>query len=135
MTIVKVDEVHALDRGGGVVSIPLITRDADATALVTTGISTYPTGTGAPLHTHNCDEQVTLLEGEAEVDVEGVVTSLRPYDTTYIRAGQAHAFRNSGEGPMTILWIYPTQHVTRTLAATGRTVEHLSPDDLMGVSE
>ena len=32
---------------------------------------------------------------------------------------------------MVILWIYPTQQVTRTLSATGETVAHLSDDDLM----
>jgi hypothetical protein len=31
-----------------------------------------------------------------------------------------------------ILWIYPTRHVTRTLAATGKTVGHLSAEDMMG---
>jgi hypothetical protein len=31
--------------------------------LITTGISTYPARTGAPLHVHNCDEQVHLARG------------------------------------------------------------------------
>ena len=135
MTVIKAHDVRALDRGGGVTSIPLITKDCDPAAVITTGISTYPPGTGAPLHVHNCDEQVTLLEGEGEVEIEGVFTPLRPYDSTYVRAGDSHAFRNSGETPMKILWIYPTQNVTRTLAATGRTVEHLSADDLMTGSD
>jgi quercetin dioxygenase-like cupin family protein len=95
-------------------------------------VSTYPKGTGAPLHTHNCDEQVTLLEGAGEVEIDGVVTILRPYDSTYIPAGQRHAFRNIDDVPMKILWIYPTQRVTRTLVATGETVEHLSDHDMMG---
>jgi mannose-6-phosphate isomerase-like protein (cupin superfamily) len=81
---------------------------------------------------HNCDEQVTLLEGSGEVEIEGAVTPLVPYDSTYIPAGQRHAFRNKGDEPMRILWIYPTQEVTRTLMSTGETVAHLSDDDLMG---
>jgi hypothetical protein len=32
---------------------------------------------------------------------------------------------------MTILWIYPTQSVNRTMIGTGETVEHLSDRDLM----
>jgi quercetin dioxygenase-like cupin family protein len=131
VTIVKVDEVRRLDRGGGVVTIPQVTRHSDDTALITTGISTYPVGTGAPLHVHNCDEQVTLLAGLGEVEIDGVVTGLRPWDTTYIQAGRRHAFRNVSAEPMTILWIYPTQNVTRTLIATGETIEHLSERDLM----
>ena len=132
MTIViKVDQVPLLDRGGGVTTIPLVTHRSDDSASITTGISTYPVGTGAPLHVHNCDEQVTLLEGQGEVEIAGEVTPLVPYDSTYIAAGLQHAFRNTGEQPMRILWIYPTQDVTRTLMATGETVAHLSDDDLM----
>ena len=131
-TIIKVDEVARLDRGGGVTTIPLITHRSDASAQITTGISTYPVGGGAPLHVHNCDEQVTLLAGRGEVEIEGEPTPLVPYDSTYIPAGVEHLFRNTGDEPMTILWIYPTQEVTRTMLATGETVAHLSDADLMG---
>jgi hypothetical protein len=33
---------------------------------------------------------------------------------------------------MTILWIYCSDRVTRTLSASGETVEHLSDRDRMG---
>jgi quercetin dioxygenase-like cupin family protein len=51
---------------------------------ITSGVSVYPVGTGAPMHSHNCDEHVTILDGFAEVLVEGTVTRLSRYDTTYI---------------------------------------------------
>jgi oxalate decarboxylase/phosphoglucose isomerase-like protein (cupin superfamily) len=50
-------------------------------------------------------------------------------DTTYIAQGAEHAFRNRGEEPMTILWIYCSDQVTRTLSASGETVDHLSARD------
>jgi mannose-6-phosphate isomerase-like protein (cupin superfamily) len=130
-TVIKARDVETLQRGAGITSLPLITRASDPSAAITTGVSTYPVGTGALLHAHNCDEQVTLLEGAGEVEIDGVVTPLERYDSTYIRAGRTHAFRNTGDAPMTILWIYPTQNVTRTLAATGETVEHLSDEDTL----
>lgn len=131
MTIIKADQVKRLDRGGGVTTVPLITHESDASALITTGISVYPEGKGAPLHVHNCDEQVTVLEGVGEVEIAGAVTPLQSWDSTYIPAGLPHAFRNTSAIPLAILWIYPTQKVTRTLMSTGETVAHLSARDQM----
>jgi mannose-6-phosphate isomerase-like protein (cupin superfamily) len=132
VTVIKASAVARLSRGGGVVTIPLVTRQsAEEDNRITTGISIYPEGTGAPLHLHNCDEHVTLLEGSGEVDIAGTVTPLEPPDSTYIAAGTEHAFRNTGAGPMKILWVYSSAHVTRTFVATGETVEHLSAADQM----
>jgi quercetin dioxygenase-like cupin family protein len=133
MTVIKAEEVPRLGRGGGVVTIPLITRHtAEEENLITTGISSYPVGKGAPPHSHNCDEHVTLLSGSAEVEVDGEVTALVPHDTTYVKAGIVHCFRNtSGTEPMVILWVYSSAYVTRTFADTGETVEHLSAADMM----
>jgi len=132
MTVIKAAEAGRLGRGGGVVTIPLITRKtAGEENKITTGISIYPVGTGAPLHSHNCDEHVTLLAGTAEVEIAGQITPLEPDDTTYIPAGIVHAFTNTGGTPMKILWVYTSDYVTRTFADTGQTVEHLSAADQM----
>ncbi len=131
-TILKVDEIRTIARGGGILTTPLMTHHIRPDVRFTTGMSVYPKGRGAPLHHHNCDEQVTLLEGEGEVEVDGLVTPLRPYDSTYIAAGQVHAFRNTGDAPMRILWIYSSATVTRTFAGSDEEVEHLSAKDLMG---
>ena len=115
------------------VTIPLITRQsAEEENLITTGISSYPVGKGAPPHSHNCDEHVTLLSGTAEVEIDGKITPLVPDDTTYVKAGIVHCFRNtSATEPMKILWVYSSAYVTRTFADTGITVEHLSAADQM----
>jgi quercetin dioxygenase-like cupin family protein len=134
-TIIKTRDVPVIDRGSGIRTTPLVTHASVDRPQIITGISSYPKGEGAPLHTHNCAEQVTLLSGRGEVEVEGAVTPLVPYDSTYIEGGIEHAFHNTGDDPMVILWIYTEDRVTRTFADTGETVEHLSAADLMGDSD
>jgi len=129
--IIKIEGMAVIDRGGGVKTWPLVVNRRVSDANFTTGMSVYPVGKGAPMHFHNCAEQVTLLEGRGEVEVEGKVTPLVPYDSTYIPAGRMHCFRNTGDQPMRILWIYDSNVVTRTFAGSTEAVEHLSAADLM----
>ena len=129
-TILKIDDIRVLDRGGGVKTWPLVVQTRVPKAGFTTGMSVYPVGKGAPMHYHNCAEQVTLLEGRGEVEVDGKVTALVHYDSTYIRpagciASATPAISRCG------FWIYDSDVVTRTFQGSNETVEHLSAADLM----
>ncbi len=113
------NEISTVDRGGGMYSTPLIVEGTGATTF-STGMTTFPPGGAVAVHTHNTDEQITLLEGEGTAEIEGHQEEVNVYDTTFIPAGVPHRFINRGNGQMRIMWIYGSTHVTRTYIETGQ---------------
>ena len=131
MTVIKAGTITRLSRGGGVETIPLITRQsADEDNKITTGISIYPEGTGAPLHLHNCDEHATLWKAPARW--RSRARSPAGAARHHLRRGRGRA-RLPQHGPHPDEDSLGLQFGLRhpTFAATGETVEHLSAADQM----
>jgi mannose-6-phosphate isomerase-like protein (cupin superfamily) len=127
--VIRAGQVARFDRGAGVVTLPYVGRWNAEGNRVTTGITVFAPGTAIPLHTHNVEESVLVLEGEAAAVVGQDSFELEAGDATWVPAGVPHRFANRGQGPMRIYWVYGGREVTRTIVATGETVEHLSEAD------
>jgi len=121
--------IEPFDRGAGVATLPYVGKWNAEGNLVTTGITEFEPGTAIPLHTHNVEESVFILEGEATAVVDGERFDLEVGDATWVPAGVPHRFANRGQGRMRIYWVYGGREVTRTIVATGETFEHLSESD------
>lgn len=118
------------ERGGGARTTPLVSPAVGASGFIN-GITSFDPGVAVPFHSHNCEESVVLLEGEAALDIEGEEHLLQVLDTTWIPPNVSHRFRNlSHTTSMKILWIYSSVDATRTLTGTGVThsvsMEHQS---------
>lgn len=122
-------DIELFDRGTGVKTIPLIGKWNTEGNKVTTGMTIFEPGTALPLHTHNVEETVLVLEGEATAVVGDDEFPLMAEDVTWVPAGVPHCFINRGRTTMRIYWVYGGRAVTRTICATGETFEHLSEQD------
>lgn len=126
--VLRIAELPTVQRAKGVVSQPLVLAERGSKSL-TMGISTFQPGATIPLHTHNVEEAITILEGEATAVIDGTEHLVQPYDTTFVPPGTPHCFRNDSGRAMRFLWTYGGARVTRTYVETGQTVEHLSLED------
>jgi quercetin dioxygenase-like cupin family protein len=121
VVVLRPSEMKSHIRGGGASTTPLVTASVGSTSFIN-GITTFAPGAAIPLHSHNCEESVMLLEGEATLDIDGESIQIRPFDTTWIPADIPHRFRNvSATGTMKIFWTYARSDATRTLTESGET--------------
>lgn len=124
--LIRFHDETPIARGDGIHSVRLTPEPLSEQDFVM-GVTTFPPGTSIRLHSHNCVEQVTLLEGEATVVLNDTEMPVVPYDTTQVPAGSPHRFINSGDTAMRILWVYGATEVTRTFPDTGETVGQFHP--------
>ncbi|MBX5489751.1 MAG: cupin domain-containing protein [Chloroflexi bacterium] len=126
--ILRPSEIPPVDRGGGARTIPLVCCEIGAQGVLN-GITEFDPGAAIPLHYHNCEETVLVLEGEATFEVDGRVYELRPLDTTWVPTGVPHRFLNRSNRRLRIFWTYSSVDATRTIVATGETFKIGSPQD------
>lgn len=97
-----------------VTAVPLLTEATGASNL-SGGITTLATGTTVPMHSHNTEEMLTILQGKALIEAAGQRFEAEPFDVCYLPAGALHRLSNVGEMEMRVLWIYGSTRPVRIL--------------------
>jgi quercetin dioxygenase-like cupin family protein len=122
------ESLPAISRGNGIVNYLIASKKVGARA-IHTGISKLPVGVTAPRHSHNAEEQVTVLEGTVKIMLDDREQICRRFDSSFISAGVQHELVNVGDETAYVLVVYGSADVDRTFAATGETVEIGSDGD------
>ncbi len=119
--VLRPDQLPVTERGGGARTVPLVTAALGSKEMLN-GITSFQPGAAIPLHAHNCEESVIILEGSAVFELDGVEHELKRYDTTWIPPNVPHRFRNASDSEaLRIFWTYASVEATRTMIATGET--------------
>ena len=129
INILKWDDIPRVKRGRGIVNHPIATKELGAKA-IHSGITIMPAHTRVPAHTHNAEEQVTILQGRMTIILDGnqeVVCG--KYDSTFIGADVQHELINDFDEEVHALITYGSPDVNRTFSDTGETVILGSDED------
>ena len=70
-------------------------------------LNTAEPGTGAPLHTHEIDELIMIMEGSLEVRINGEIHTVEKDHTVVIPPGAEHGFKVVGEKNAKLIGFFP----------------------------
>ncbi len=115
-------DLQKVPRGLGIVNHLIANKKVGAKS-IHSGITLLPPKTSVPAHTHNAEEQVTVLKGTLKIILNGdreVFCST--YDSTFISADVQHELINDSEEDVYAMVIYGSSNVNRTFVETGETV-------------
>jgi len=59
-------------------------------------------GLGAPMHSHEVEEILEVIEGQAEVRIEHEIRTVMPNQSVIVPAGCRHGFTNTGAGVLKV---------------------------------
>ncbi len=133
--VIRAGEAERVARGDGIETTRLVSPERNPGATIHTGITRLPPGKAIPFHSHNCDEQVLVLEGEGLMETAGrEPVRVRPGDAAFVPEGVSHRFRCTSGTALALHWVYAVPSVTRTFTETGETVAHLGAADTVPAS-
>ena len=87
----------------------LITEEGDGTTAIDASVSEVGIGTGAPLHTHEDDELIVILEGTLRVRIGDETHDVEADHTVVVPPGEPHGFEAVGDSPARIVGVFPAK--------------------------
>jgi len=122
-------EVPRISRGLGIVNHLIACKKIGARN-IHSGITFIPPKTSVPDHSHNTEEQVTIIKGALKIILNGDQEVIcNTYDSTFISSNVKHELINDTDEEVHALIIYGSVDVTRTFTETGETVKIGSDKD------
>ena len=122
-------EVPKIPRGRGIVNHLIASKKIGARN-IHSGITFIPPNTSVPDHSHNTEEQVTVIKGSLKIILNGDQEVIcNSYDSTFISSNVQHELINDTDEEVHALIIYGSADVTRTFTETGETVKIGSDKD------
>jgi quercetin dioxygenase-like cupin family protein len=83
----------------------------DHGAAISFFVTNHPPGKGAPLHRHPYEETFIVQAGCAKFRVDEEEVEAEAGEIVIVPAGAAHGFTSSGEDPLRLVSIQPSDHV------------------------
>ena len=122
-------EVPKISSGRGIVNHLIASKKIGASK-IHSGITFIPPKTSVPAHSHNTEEQVTILKGTLKIVLNGEkVVKCNKYDSTFITSNIQHELINDSDEEVHAIIINGSVDVTRTFTKTGVTVVIGSKED------
>jgi len=122
-------KIPKISRGNGIVNHLIASKNIGASK-IHSGITVIPPQTSVPAHSHNTEEQVTILKGTLKIILNGVKeVDCNAYYSTFITSNIQHELINETDEEVHAIIIYGSVDVNRTFSKTGLTVLIGSKED------
>ena len=121
--------IPKISRGNGIVNHLIASKNIGASN-IHSGITVIPPKTSVPAHSHNTEEQVTILKGTLKIILNGKKEiNCNKYDSTFCPSNTQHELINETDEEVHAIIIYGSVDVNRTFSKTGLTVLIGSKED------